>query len=85
MAEEKKIGEITHYYTKIGVGIVKLSAELTLGENIHVKGHTTDFTEKVNSMQIKHDQIEKAKSKDEIGIKTKEPVREGDEVFKVVE
>jgi len=85
MAEETKIGKVTHYFSKIGVAIVKLSAELRLGDHLHFKGHTTDFSQKVDSMQVEHETIEKAKSKDEIGIKVKEHVREDDEVFKVSE
>jgi len=88
MAEEKKeelIGKITHYFAKIEVGIVELSKELNVGETIHVKGGTTDFEQKVDSIQIEHENIEKAKKGDVIGLKVKEKVREGDEVYKIVE
>ncbi len=85
MAEEKKIGQVTHFFGKIGVAIVKLSSELKIGSKIHIKGHTTDFEDKVASMQVNHESIEAGKSKDEVGIKVKEEVRDGDEVYKVVE
>ena len=87
MAEEKKeelIGKITHYFGKIEVGIVELSKELKVGDTIHVKGSTSDFEQRVDSIQIEHEQVEKAKKGDVVGLKTKEKVREGDEVYRVV-
>lgn len=86
MVEEKKeelIGKITHYFGKIEVGIVELSKPLKIGETIHVKGGATDFEQEVESMQIEHENIEKAKKGDVIGLRVKDKVKEGDEVFKV--
>lgn len=85
MAEEKKIGKITHYFGKIGVGVVKLSAPLSVGDTIHIKGRTTDFNQEVSSMQIEHENVEKAKKGDSIGLKVDEEVRENDLVSKVTE
>jgi len=81
MAEEKKIGEVSHYFGKISVAAIKLAGELKVGDTIHIKGHTTDFEQLVDSIQIEHQNIQKAKKGDDIGIKVKEHVREGDEVF----
>ncbi len=84
--EEKLIGKITHYFTNIGVGVIKITdGELKTGEKIHIKGATSDFEQTVDSMQIEHENIEKAKKGDAIGLKVEQQVREGDEVFKVVE
>lgn len=83
MAKEKKIGKVTHYFTKIGVAVVKLTTTLKVGEEIHIKGHTSDFTQAVESMQIEHDKIETAKKGQSIGLKVKEHARDGDEVFVV--
>jgi len=80
---EKKIGEITHYFDKIGVAIVKLSAPLKVGENIKVKGATSDFEQTVESMQVNHADVESAESGQELGIKVSEKAREGDDVLKV--
>jgi len=88
MAEEKKeelIGKITHYFGKIEVGIVELSKGLNVGDRIHVKGSTSDFEQDVDSIQIEHENVEKAKKGDVIGLKVKDKVREGDEVYKIVE
>lgn len=81
MSEEKLIGKITHYYSAIGVGIVELSGSLKTGDAIHIKGKATDFEQAVDSMQVEHEPVEKAKKGDVIGIKVKEKVKEGDEVF----
>ena len=95
MAEEKKaaknepkeqlVGKITHYFGKIEVGIIELSKPLKVGDTIHVKGGTTDFEQGVDSIQIEHEQVEKAKKGDVIGLKVKEKVREEDEVYKMLE
>lgn len=79
----KEIGKITHYFTKLGVAIVELSAGLKVGETIHIKGATSDFKQKVDSMQIEHDKIEEAKKGQAIGLKVKEHAREHDVVYKV--
>jgi len=80
---DQKIGEITHYFSHISVGIVELTATLTQGVSVHIKGHTTDFTQPVDEIQIDHKTVDSAKKGDVIGIKVKEHVREGDEVFLV--
>lgn len=88
MAKEKKeelIGKITHYFGKIEVGIIELSKPLSVGDTIHVKGSTTDFEQEVKSMQIEHENIEKAKKGDVIGLQVEDKVKEGDEVYKVLE
>lgn len=82
MAEEKPIGEITHYYGGIGVAIVKFNREVEVGEELHFKGAHTDFTQTIDSMQYDHKDIKSAKKGQEVGIKVGEKVHEGDEVFK---
>ena len=83
MPEEKLIGKITHYFNKIGVAIIELIDDLAVGDTIHIKGHTSDFEQPVESMQIEHENVEKAGKGDAIGLKSTEAVREGDEVFRV--
>jgi putative protease len=88
MTKEKKeelIGKITHYFGKIEVGIIELSKGLNAGDTIHIKGSATDFEQEVESMQIEHESIKKAKKGDVIGLKVKEKVKEGDEVYRVLE
>jgi len=84
MAEEK-LGHVIHYWSKIGVaGIHLTDGELNVGDTIRVKGHTSDFTVTVDSMQIDGDAVEIAKVGDDIGLKVPEYTREHDEVWKVV-
>lgn len=82
---EKRVGRITHYYGKVGVAAVELEDELKVGDEIHVKGHTSDWTQKVESIQIEHDQVEKAGPGDVVGIKVADHAREHDVVYKIVE
>ncbi len=81
MAEEKPIGKVTHYYGGIGVAIIKFNREIKVGETIHFKGPHTDFSQKIDSMQYDHKDIESAKKGQEVGIKTEQKVRESDEVY----
>ncbi|MBD3873518.1 MAG: hypothetical protein IFK91_11475 [Acidobacteria bacterium] len=81
---EQKIGIVTHYFGKIGVAALKITdGELKVGGTIHVKGHTSDFTQTVDSMEVEHESVEVARPGDEIGLKAAEYVREHDVVFKV--
>ena len=80
--KEKPIGKITHYYSKIGVGIVELKGALKVGEKIKIKGHSTEFDQSIDSIQVDHKEVEEAKSGDVIGLKVNDKVREGDEIYK---
>lgn len=79
----KPIGAITHYYSKIGVGIIELKDNVKIGEKIKIKGHSTDIEQNIDSMQVDHKEVEEAKKGDVIGLKVNDKVREGDEVYKV--
>jgi putative protease len=81
--EEKEIGKITHYYGNIGVGIIELCDILKVGESIHIKGHTSDFTQSVDSIQIEHASVLEAKAGDVIGIKVMQKVHPQDKIYKV--
>lgn len=82
---EEEIGKITHYFSKIGVGVLELTAgELKVGDQIHIKGHTTDLYQKIESMQVEHKPVASAKKGDSIGIKVGDHVREHAIVFKVL-
>lgn len=79
-----KVGEVTHYYDKIGVAIVELDGTLAVGDKVKfVRGGEDLFEQEVESMQIEHDKIESAKKGDVIGLETDEEVKEGAEVFKL--
>ena len=81
---EIEVGYVTHYFGHAGVAAIQLAnGELAVGDTIHVKGHTSDFTTRVDSMQVEHQNVPAAKKGDGIGIKVPQPAREHDKVFKV--
>ncbi len=82
---EERVGVVDHYYTRLGVATVTLEGELKRGDTIHIKGHTSDFVQKVDSMQIEHHPVEKAEKGSKVGIKVVEHAREHDTVYKVCE
>lgn len=82
-AKEATLGPIVHYFPKVNAAVIKLKAPLAAGDTIKIKGHTTDFTQKVDSMQIDHVPITKAKKGDEIGLLVNSRVRVTDKVYKV--
>ena len=82
--EGKLVGAITHYFSHIGVCVIKLDGTLEEGETIRiVGGEETDFTQSVNSMQIDHEKVKVAKKGDSVGLKIKDKAREGYKVFKI--
>jgi translation elongation factor EF-1alpha len=81
---ETRVGTVTHYYNHIHVaGVMITDGELREGDTIHVKGHTSDFEQKVESMQIDHEAVEVAKPGDQIGLTVIEHAREHDAVYMV--
>ena len=85
MAEEKwkSVGKVVHYYTRIGVAIVDLGSSLALGDTVSIVGANTDFRQTVDSMQIEHKAVKKAKKGDSIGLKVSDRCRKGDKVYKL--
>jgi len=80
---EPKIGEVTHYYAQIGVAVIQLDQKpLRVGDTIHIKGHTTDFTQEVESMEVDHKSVTQVKSGELFGMKVTQHVRVGDMVYK---
>ncbi len=79
--ERQVIGQVTHYYSKIGVAIISLEDGLRVGDRIAVVGSTTDLEQDVKSMQVEHQNIDVAKAGDLVGLKVKDKVREGDTVY----
>jgi len=81
--EGKLIGEITHYFGKISVAVIKLTDVLKVGDEIRIAGGDVDFAQKVDSMEVEREKIEQAKSGDSVGLKVKEKVRDGYKVYKL--
>ena len=83
---EEEIGKISHFFSKIGVGVFDINkGSVHIGDTIHIKGHTTDFYQKIQSMQVEHAPVELPQEGMQIGRKVEISVREGDLVFKVTE
>lgn len=83
--EEKKVGQVIKFFSKIGVAAIRLSeGSLKVGDQIHIVGHTTDIAQTVDSIQIENQNVQEAGSGADIGIKVKDKVREHDTVYKVM-
>ncbi len=84
--EEKRVGEVIKFFGKIGVAAIRLSeGSLKVGDKIHLVGHTTDFSQIVDSMQVENKSVQEAGPGADIGIRVKERVREHDVLYRVVE
>ncbi len=83
-SNEEAIGTITHYYSHLGVAVAQVNkGTLRTGDSIHIKGHTTDITQAVDSMEFEHQHVEQAGAGQSVGIKVKDHVREHDIVYRV--
>lgn len=82
--EGKLIGKVTHYFDKIEVMVIELMESLKSGDTIRIiGGESTDFEQKVNSMEVEHKKINQGKKGESVGLEAKEKVREGYKVYKV--
>ena len=77
------IGLVTHYFPHVQAAVIKLKKPLANGDTVKIKGHTTDLTQTVASMQIDRVEIQTAKKGDEIGLQVASRVRQGDKVYKI--
>ncbi len=81
----EKVGEVTHYFTKIGVAVIEVSSPLKVGDKIAIKGMTTNFEQTIDSMQVEGENLEEANPGDDIGMKVADRVRKGDIVYRLSE
>ena len=80
----ERIGVVTHYYSHLSVAVVKLeSARLRVGDTLHIRGHTTDFKQRVDSLEVNHAPVQEVGPGDDFGLKVREHAREHDIVYKV--
>ena len=80
----EKVGEITHYFPHVKAAVVTvLKDSIRVGDNIYIKGHTTDFKERIQSIQLDHASIEEASMGQAVGLLVKSRVRIGDSVYKL--
>lgn len=79
--ENEAVGRVTHYYSHLSVAAVTLDAPLKRGDRIHIKGHTTDLVQPVDSMEVEHGAVEEAGPGDDVALKVDEHVREHDLIY----
>ena len=82
MDKLEEVGKVLHYFSRIGVAIIELKAPLSIGDQILVKGPTSDFEQAIESMQIEHINVNTAKKGDSIGLKVNKLVKPNDIVYK---
>ena len=83
--EKELVGHVIDYFAKIGVAAIDIeSGEIRIGDELQFTGHTTDFSQEIESMQIDKEEVDIASAGDSVGIKVEERVRGGDEVYKVI-
>ena len=83
---EEKIGIVEHFFAKVSVAAIRITGgSLKIGDTVHFLGASTDFNQKIESMEIERNPVESVKEGDEVGIKVKDRVREHDYVYKVPE
>jgi len=80
--EEVLIGEVIHYFKQVKAAVIEVKKEkVAIGDRIRIKGHTTNFDQKIKSMQIEHEPVESVSKGGEVAIKVAKKVRRGDQVF----
>jgi putative protease len=86
MSEEhdpaEAIGTVTHYYGHLSVAAVSLTSPLSVGDRIHIKGHTSDLVQTVESMEVDRQKIEQAKPGDDVALKVDDHVRDSDRIYR---
>ena len=82
---ELEIGQVSDFFARPVVAGIQLTGPLNVGDNIHIKGHTTDIEFSVQSMQIDNVDVKEAKAGDAVGVKVTDRVRRGDKVYKVTD
>jgi len=84
MPQKLEIGKVSHYFSKIGVAVINLSRELKVGDTISVEGRGQAVQQVVTSMEVEHDKVTIAGGGSQVGMKTAQPVKDGDTVFKMI-
>jgi putative protease len=81
-AQVKEVGRVKHFYPKINVAVVELTAPVKVGDSILIRGATTNVEQSIDSMQIEHESVQSANAGQSIGLKVKDRVRENDLILR---
>jgi len=79
--EGKRVGKITHYFDHLSVAVLELTEGIRVGDTLHILGHSTDFKQKIGSLQIEHKDVESAKPGQDVAMKVDQRVHPNDSVF----
>ena len=79
------VGKVAHYFDRIGVAVLDLTAELKVGDRILILGRFTEIAQPVNSMEIDHKKVQSVSPGMDVALQVADPVHVGDKVYKVVE
>jgi putative protease len=82
---EVEIGRVSHYYSHLNVAVLELTEQLKVGETVHFLGHTTDFVQRVTSLEVNHHHMVAVNPGNNVALKVIEPVREHDVIYRVTE
>jgi putative protease len=82
---EEKVGTIDHFYTHLGVAAVRLQRGLKVGDTVHIKGHTSNFLQIIDSIEKEHHHVAAARGGESVGIRLTGRAREHDAVYKIIE
>jgi len=80
-----RVGEVTHFYDKLCVAVLKLTQPISVGDTLHLLGHHTDFQQRAESLQIEHHAVTEAGPGADVALKVTQKVHPGDAVFKIKE
>lgn len=80
---ENRVGKVTHYFDRISVAVLGLTDKLRVGDMVHFLGHSTDFKQEINSLQIEHQNVDEAKPGQDVALKVNQKVHPNDAVFKI--
>jgi translation elongation factor EF-Tu-like GTPase len=82
MEELREVGKVSHFFTKINVAVIEVKDTISVGDQIFIKGPTTDIEQTVDSMEIEHEKVKQVTAGHSVGMKVKGRVRENDIVYK---
>ena len=82
MKELREVGKVSHFFTKINVAVIEVKDTISVGDQIFIKGPTTDIEQTIDSMEIEHEKVKQATAGHSVGMKVKGRVRESDTVYK---
>jgi translation elongation factor EF-Tu-like GTPase len=82
MEELREVGKVSHFFGRINVAVIEVTDTISVGDQIFIKGPTTDVKQTVDSMEIEHEKVKQVEAGHSVGMKVNGRVRENDIVYK---